>query len=220
MKLFFAPGMECPVWSAVDVAGYLPDDKKYQYRDGFSMAEAATSWVAANGSLPREIADLVGTNDLDRAHFEYPTRVWGGGQAMTDVMAFVPKGVIAVEAKVDEPFDDIVSVWLNREATRNPRSPIHRNKVIQQYADALGVPKHALMTVRYQLLQRTLCSAITASKANVSVAWMIVQSFPSTQPSVHNSNRNDFDHFLALVGDTPAFEGVRVRIAWASSRKS
>ena len=45
--------------------------------------------------------------------------VWGGGFAMTDIMAFVPNGVIAVEAKVDEPFDDPVSTWIFKEEKKN-----------------------------------------------------------------------------------------------------
>jgi hypothetical protein len=193
----------------------LPDDKKHQYRDGFSMAEAAKSWVAANGSLPSEIADIVGSDTLNRAHFEYPTAVWGGGIAMTDVMAFVPSGVIAVEAKVDEVFDDLVSVWIAREAARNPRSPDHRRKTIQKYANEFAVSEGALMGVRYQLLQRTLCAAIVARKVGAMSAWMIV---PSTQIGIENTNRSDFDRFVALAGERPVIDGVRVNVAWASAK--
>jgi hypothetical protein len=216
MKLFFGPGTDQPIRSAIDVRSYLPDDKKYQYCDGFSMAEAAKSWVSSNGSLPFEIANVVGSNELNRAHFEYPTFVWGGGKAMTDVMAFLPRGVIAVEAKVDEPFDDIVFVWIEREAKRNPRSPTHRSTVIQKYAKALRVRPESLMNIRYQLLQRTLCAAITARNANLSDAWMIVHSFPSTRDGATNTNRTDFDNFVALVSDKALVEDVRVRLAWAS----
>jgi hypothetical protein len=83
VNLFFGPGTDRPIRTAVDVFSYLPEDKKCQYRDGFSMAEAAKAWVAADGSLPSEIADIVGSDTLERAHFEYPTGVWGGGVAMT-----------------------------------------------------------------------------------------------------------------------------------------
>jgi hypothetical protein len=218
VKLLFGSGTERPIRTAVDVPGYLPADKKHQYRDGFSMAEAAKSWVAANGSLPSEIADIVGSDTLNRAHFEYPTAVWGGGIAMTDVMAFVPSGVIAVEAKVEEVFDDLVSVWIAREAARNPRSPDHRRKIIQKYAHEFAVCEEALMGIRYQLLQRTLCAAIVARSVGVMCAWMIVQSFPSGQGGIENTNRSDFNRFLALAGDSPVIGGVRVNVAWASAR--
>jgi hypothetical protein len=95
MKLYFGPNTDKPVTAALDVQGYLEEDKKHQYQDGYSMAEAAKSWVSAGGYLPESIAAIVGSNDLNVAHFEFPTKVWGGGTAMTDVMAFIPNGVIA-----------------------------------------------------------------------------------------------------------------------------
>jgi len=158
MKLYFGPNTDRPVTTATDVHVYLEEDKKHQYQDGYSMAEAAKSWVSAGGYLPSSIAAILGSNDLTAAHFEYPTKVWGRGTAMTDVLAFVPNSVIAVEAKVDEPFDDVVSDWIEREAKRNPRSPPHRQKVIQRYAKALTVDPQSLLGVRYQLFAKdSLC---------------------------------------------------------------
>jgi hypothetical protein len=172
--------------------------------------------VSAGGTLPPLIAAIVGSNDLDAAHFEYPTKVWGGGTAMTDVMAFVPGGVIAVEAKVDEPFDNIVSVWIDREAERNENSPPHRRKVIQRYAEALKLDSKSLLGIRYQLLQRTLCTSIAARAQRLSKAWMIVQHFPRVTAIAKNSSQSDFDAFVAIVGNAPVVEGVKVQLAWAS----
>src|SRR5947207_731423 len=133
MKLFFGPGKDRPVTVCTDVRDCLPEDRKYQYQDGFSMAEAAKCWAIAGERLPLSIADVIGSDELISAHFEYPTKVWGGGIAMTDIMAFVPNCVIAVEAKVNEPFDDLTSTWIFREERKNAESPPHRTKVIQQY---------------------------------------------------------------------------------------
>jgi Domain of unknown function (DUF6946) len=162
-----------------DVRDCLPDDRKYHYQDGFSMAEAAKCWVAAGEHLPRSIADVVGSGELIAAHFEYPTKVCGGGLAMTDVMAFVPNGVIAVEAKVNERFDDLVSAWIFKEEKKNAESPPHRTRVIQHYAEAFRVSSEQLLDIRYQLLQRTLCAALTAQVQDASQAWMVVQAFAS-----------------------------------------
>jgi hypothetical protein len=112
MKLFFGRGEDHPITVCTDLRDCLRRDRRYQYHDGYSMAEAAKCWVAAGDRLPRSISVIVGTDDLIAAHFEYPTSVWGGGIAMTDVMAFVPSGVIAVEAKVNEPFDELVAPWI------------------------------------------------------------------------------------------------------------
>jgi hypothetical protein len=217
MKLFFGLGKDRPVAVCTDVRDCLPKGRKYQYQDGYSMAEAAKCWIAADEHLPRSIADVVGSNELITAHFEYPTKVWGGGIAMTDIMAFVPNGVIAVEAKVNERFDDVVSSWIFREEKKNAESPPHRTRVIQRYARVFGISSVQLLDVRYQLLQRTLCAALTAQALGVSQAWMVVQTFASPNAGDgHLTNRSDFDRFVTLVGSAPKIEGVCVQLGWAS----
>src|SRR5207237_7941293 len=136
-----------PVTVCIDVRDCLPEDRKHHYQDGFSMAEAAKCWVAAGEHLPRSIADVVGSDELIAAHFEYPTKVWGGGIAMTDIMAFVPNGVIAVEAKVNEPLDDLVSAWILAKRETNSRSPPHRARVVERYAEAFGVSSRQLLDI-------------------------------------------------------------------------
>lgn len=215
MKLFFGLGTSQPVLVATDVREYLSEDKRCQYQDGYSMAEAAKSWVSAEGYLPKLIAAIVGNKELNSAHFEYPTKVWGGGTAMTDVMAFMPNGIIAVEAKVNEPFDNLVSVWIDIKKRDNPNSPDHRKGVIRQYANAFGVAYESLLNIRYQLLQRTLCAAITANDMGLSKAWMIVQHFGNGSGDHDQTNLSDFNRFAALVGIAPVIEGVPVQIAWA-----
>jgi hypothetical protein len=216
MKLFFGSGKGKPILSAIDLQGYLRDDIKYQYQEGRSMAEAAKCWVAAGGLLPEKIATVVGCNDLISAHFEFPTPVWGGGTAMTDVMAVLSDCIIAVEAKVDEPFDDLVSAWITRDA-KNPNSPPHRQKVIERYANAFKVEVGQLSGVRYQLLQRTLSAGRTALSEGKSQSWMIVQSFASAHSDGNRRNRADFDYFRNLVGDAPTIEGQRVRLDWVDA---
>ena len=75
MKLFFGPGNDRPIAIYTDVRDYLPEDKKHQFQDARSMAEAAKCWVAAGEHLPESIANVVGGNELISAHFEYPTTV-------------------------------------------------------------------------------------------------------------------------------------------------
>lgn len=216
MRLFFGVGTDRPVSVCTDIRDYLSEDKRYHYKDGFSMAEAAKCWVAANGYLPPAIACVVGGNALIAAHFEYPTGVWGGGTAMTDIMAFVPNGVVAVEAKVNEPFDDLVSSWIFRDEKKNFDSPPHRTTVVQQYAKAFGVKSEQLLNIRYQLLQRTLSAALTAHTRRESNAWMIVQAFLPGTGDGHRSNKCDFDRYVDLVGVAPEIEGVRVQLAWVA----
>jgi len=79
------------------------------------MAEAAECWIAAGGRLPRRVAELVGDDSLDAAHFEYGVTVWGQGRSMTDIMAFIPDDLIAEEAKARETLGEEVWYWINQD---------------------------------------------------------------------------------------------------------
>jgi len=212
---FFGTGTQKPINHPTDIIRHLPPERRHHYRDGYSMAEAAKCWMAAHGQLPLRIAELVGNDTLETAHFEYGEKVWGGGTSMTDIMAFIPDSVIAVEAKYRESFDDEVRNWIYKEAAKNLRSPPHRLGVIGQYGRALGVPAEALLVLRYQLLHRTLASARVARQRGRSRAWMIVHSFAPSQCEEHARNRADFDRYVSLIGTTPVLEGIPVRLAWS-----
>ena len=216
MTLFYGHGFDRPVHQATDLRKFLPAKKRQHYADGYSMAEAAKLWTSApTGSLPTSIADLLGDHCLLSGHFEYAVPVWGGGGSETDVMAFTPSAVLAVEAKTDEPFGDVVEDWIEKDARRNPRSPHHRRKVALRYAAAFGVAVDALLGIRYQLLHRTLSAARTAATAHAANAWMIGQSFPTVGRVPRcSTQRADFDKFVSLVGPAPIVEGRAVRLAW------
>jgi hypothetical protein len=80
----------------------------------------------------------------------------------------------------------------------------------------LTVDVESLLDTRYQLLLRTLCASLVARARSLSEAWMIVQHFPRGAVSDKVINRSDFDAFVAIVGNAPVVEGVKVRLAWAT----
>jgi hypothetical protein len=213
-RLFYGNGKDSPVFRATDLIAYLRSDRRHHYRDGYSMAEAAKCWVHADGNLPASIVRAIGVKPLEAAHFEYEVGVWGGGTSTTDVMAFVPDGVIAVEAKVHEPFDEEVGCWIVKEEVKNPRSPLNRRRVVDRYARAFGVAPEVLLNLRYQLLHRTLSAALVAGRFGLKNAWMIAHSFGGQQDQDHMRNRADFDRYVALVGAKPTLEGVQVGVVW------
>jgi len=178
------------------------------------MAEAAKCWMMAGGRLPQRIAALAGDDTLETAHFEYGVKVWGRGTSMTDIMAFIPGDLIAVEAKARERFGDEVRDWIDQNEAKNPRSPPYRLKVVDRYARTLGVRRDALLGSRYQLLHRTLAAALVAKQYGRRKARMIVQSFAPSECDEHARNRADFDQYVALVGGAPVLEGIPVRFAW------
>jgi hypothetical protein len=122
---------------------------------------------------------------------------------------------LPVETKMKERFDDLISVWIEKNKQENPDSVRHRKSVVERYAEAFGVDYEALLNIRYQLLQRTLCVAITANDKGLSKAWMIVQHFANGIGDQDQTNLSDFNRFVALVGSAPVVEGVPVQIAWA-----
>src|SRR6266700_1248197 len=134
---------------------------------------------------PGQRSNLVGTETFTTAHFEYEVAVWGQGKSTTDIMAFLQDGVIAIEAKAREPFDNEVHVSFEE-----------------------------LLPIGYQLLHRSLAAVLTESRYSFRQAWMIVQSFaPMTCPE-HVRNRSDFDRYMSLVGPLPVLNHMPVRLAW------
>jgi hypothetical protein len=129
-SLYFGNDVSIPVHVPTDVY-------RYQFEPGRSMALAAESWVDAKGRLPKAIAEVVGSDGLVSAHFEYGVPVYGGGLSMTDVMAFTANAVIAVEAKARESFGSVVWDWIDEDQAK-VNSPPHRCKVIAEYAQACG----------------------------------------------------------------------------------
>ena len=212
IRHFFGEGYAKPIRIATDLIGYLREDRRHHYRDGYSMAEAAKCWVQASGRLPDRIVGITGAHVLTAAHFEYEVVVWGGGKSTSDIMAFVPEGVIAVEAKARESFDHEVHAW--EKAGTNERSRANRSSVIDRYAEALSISREALLPIRYQLLHRTLSAALTARKYGLKQAWMVVQSFAPLDCDERHRNRADFERYLALVGTAPLLMGIPVQLAW------
>jgi hypothetical protein len=216
--LFFGDGRTRPIAAATDLLRYLPVDKRHHYRDGYSMAETAKAWVEACGRVPSTVVALVGTDVLDVAYFEYPTKVWGGGISMTDVMALVPNGAVAVEGKARETFGEYVWQWLSKEKRKDKPSPSHRMRQIERYAEAFRLKPNQLFEIRYQLLHRTLSAALAARKHRLERAWMVVQSFARLDCDNHMGNRSDFDRYRSAVGDSPVIAGVEVRLGWVDDQ--
>ena len=77
-RLFFGRGTSIPIMRAEELRDLLPSDRRHHYHDGYSMAEAAKVWgaAAAGDRLPCKIAQLIGSDALCSAHFEYPVTVW------------------------------------------------------------------------------------------------------------------------------------------------
>ena len=103
-----------------DIIECLAEGEQH-WRKGYSAYELAISWVAADG-IPSSVSEVLDTCDLFRdaqlveGFFERKVELRSRGHpSQTDLMAFIKSAcgysVIAVEGKVEEPFDRLVEEW-------------------------------------------------------------------------------------------------------------
>ena len=212
-----------PSRGPADWRSLLADPAKH-WRDGYSAKSAALSWEAAQATpsrLPPEVASLLPAGArLLLAIPEHKVALPGGGAAsQCDVFALVhlPDGLcaLAVEAKVEEPFDLAVGEWLARARDDGA----NRRARLRDLAALLGLPD-VPAGIRYQLVHRTAAAVIEARRFHAATAAMIVQSFSPARRWF-----DDFAAFAALLGaraepDRPASlalpDGRPLLLGWAT----
>ncbi len=183
------------------------------------MATALT-WEHATG-LPPEIDRLLGPGcDVLLRLAEHKVALPGrGGASQSDVFvfAYTPTGrvAVAIEAKVDEPFDQPLSQWLAKGAS-------NRRDRLAGLCEILGrsgtMPPPSLY---YQLFHRTAAAVVEARRFGFPRAAMIVQSFSPTHKWL-----DAFAAFSRFIGaetgldkaaDCTLEDGLRLTLGWAHS---
>lgn len=118
---------------------------------------------------------------------------------------------IAVEGKVDEPFDKTVEEWKADASAGKDTRLDHLTKV-------LGLTAPVPESIRYQLLHRTASAVIEAERFGARHAVMLVHSF-----SKENLWFKDFSAFASLFGinaqigqlaSATARNGLPLHIGW------
>jgi hypothetical protein len=207
-----------------DVIRFLAEATHWKI--GRSAYEAAQSWFAAQG-LPEAIRDLIETDAvfsgavLLKAVFEKQTPLGTPGKpSQTDVLAVLQTrsgpALLGIEAKVDEPFGEVVSEW-------NDHTP-GKERRLRDLMDRLGLAGGASV-LRYQLLHRTVATLIEAEQHGAENAAMVVQSF---SPHDIRAGFADFQRFAKALGipvDEPGRlsaplvrGGIWLRLGWAQER--
>jgi len=151
----------------------------------------------ALNSGPSELRDL----DLVIAIPEWEVSLPGGATTShTDVLAVArnERGlvIIAVEAKVDEPFGPTVGEK-GAEATPGQQERLaylHR---------VLGLTTPLSDGVRYQLVHRLASAVLTATQFHARTAVMLVQSF-----SPDSRWFDDFEAFASAIGSVAVKNGI------------
>lgn len=162
---------------------------------------AATCWDAAGTALPSEVLQTLNAAeipmlrnlDLLAALPEWETPLPGGDRpSFTDVMAITRNelglAILAVEAKVNEPFGPTV-----RE--KRAQATAGQEKRLAYLESLLGVPDTFGDDVRYQLLHRTASAILTAQQFHAATAVLLIHSFSPTAKW-----RDDFEAFCVAMG--------------------
>lgn len=222
---FFVPIKELSDWRK-----FLGDPQKH-WKTGRSAKSCAEIWWNASG-FPEAIKTVFTTSKIDlfrdlefimgfpEYQVQLPPTSGHPSQNNLWVIAKSPKMnqlvSISIEAKVDEPFDQIVGEWIKEETTG-------KKERLRYICDQLDLDESETHSIRYQLMHRTVSALIMAEKLGTRNALMMVQSFDAKR-----SGYEDYQEFSKLLGTEPdinkivktkPFSGKNLYLAWVECRK-
>jgi|GEM_PF-1489078 len=204
-----------------------PPASEVHWVEGRSAMEAARAWLERAGEPPAEVLKLFSRHaDFDGVEFTHvePEALLrfderaGPRHADLSVMAEDRRGPIAVtvEAKADEPFDELVGVAFSNALEtllQNPRS----GKVdrIVELAQSLFRPQagdqQPVTSLRYQLLTATAGTLAHAVAMGANRAVLIVHEFITSKTSEQllAQNHADLSRFVGVLVISVQFLTVR-----------
>jgi len=216
MSRVFVPSSGPGDWRAL-----LADPIKHWAR-GYSARTLAHSWEDQDGFPPEVRSLLLQHDELKDAEPllifpEWKVPLPGGSRpSQNDAWVLAKGGVglisIAIEGKVEEPFDKTVGEW------KVDSSP-GKEARLKYLSEILGLSQLIPDSVRYQLLHRAASSVIEAERFGAKHAVMIVHSFSPT-----NQWFDDFSMFVSLFGRSPEVgrlvstkvgSGIPLHLGWA-----
>lgn len=216
MPRIYVPSSGPQSWQAL-----LANPIKHWAR-GYSARALAHSWEDQEGFPPEIYALLQQHSALANTEPllifpEWKVPLPGGSRPSQNdawVLARGDGGIIsiAIEGKVDEPFDKTIGEW---RLDTTPSKEIR----LQFLLDVLGLSSPIAETIRYQLLHRAASAVIEAERFHASHAVMLVHSFSPNHQWVE-----DFSAFIALFGltapvgrlaSTTARHGLPMHFGWA-----
>lgn len=105
--------------------------------------------------------------------------------------------VLAVEAKVNEPFGPTVG-------EKRAQTSLGQERRLKYLESLLGLPDNLDEDVRYQLLHRTASALLTARQFHAATAVLLIHSF-----SPISKWRDDFEAFCSAMGAESVSANVR-----------
>ena len=186
-----------PLLRAEDVIPHL--GRPSHWKEGRSAKSLADSWFNADG-VPKTISALLSSApelrdaQLLDGWLERKTDLGDGcgAASQTDLLALLSLdqelAVLAIEAKVDESFGDIVDDWIADGSVR-------KFKRLAGLCARLGIEPKCTGPLRYQLLHRTVATLLEAERFHAQKAVLAVQSF-----CPKSTGFDDFRNFASAIG--------------------
>jgi len=218
------PHLYLPLKRPEDVIPHLGKGDLH-WKKGRSAYELAYSWGAING-IPQSVRGVLNTSivfencRLVDAFFEREVDLLTPGRpSQTDLMAILALenelAIMAVEAKVDEPFGPIVADWNNQSPPKIER--------LNSLCFLLGLNPKKVGRLRYQLLHRTASAILEAKRYRSSKAIMLVQSFDPKKAWIEEffkfSEEMGFSPFnVGELSGSLDCQGVELFLGWCPDK--
>lgn len=193
-----------------------PEGGEKQWKDGRSAKELAKDWIKNKGKRLEILLDSF--DDFEGIIFkmaapEYESKFdkYKGKGRKHDLLVLAEDGkgdiLISIEAKVDEPFGEIIKdYYLNKVAARingiSTRAPDRIESLLANVFNR-NVNTEAF-NLRYQLLHSIAGTVAESNKRNISRAIFIVNTFYSKDTQNLNSdkyqrNMKDLNQFIRYL---------------------
>lgn len=196
-----------------------------KWKTGRSAKTLAYCWTEAKGFPPEVVrafsesaASLFKDVEFLLGVPEHPVNLPGGANSPSTSDIFVLAKSqnalisIAVEGKVEEPFDELVEVWLGAAPSDG------KKERLDFLLRTLELDRNAVDDIRYQLIHRSASAVLEAHTFNAPSALLLVHAFKSPQESY-----DDYSRFVGLFGLKvernrvmgPAFiNGIDLHFGW------
>ncbi len=190
----------------------LANPEKHWAR-GKSARTLAHCWEDYNGCFPCEVTEVL--RQCDALHDVKPLLIFpewkvplpGGSRPSQNDVWILAKAAgglvsIAIEGKVDEPFDKTLGEWkVNKSSGKEER--------LGYLVSLLGLNSEPPDSIYYQLMHRTASAVIEAERFEAQAAVMLVHSFSTTNEGF--CAYREFGHLFEIKAEVGVLGMTRAR---------
>lgn len=196
-----------------------PEGGESQWKEGRSAMEFAR-YMTASDNLPKEIHDYLNAIGIKDSNYRcspehlttFPPSFGRGGGRHHDGLLISKSAIVGIEAKVSEPFDKSVSVWINSGTGKGSKE--NRNQRILEFLSLLKDQRllsvdESAKSLMYQLVSASVGTIIEAVNNGKDKAVVLVIEFTGDidDNGDHDQyikditrNEQDYEYFIKYLG--------------------